>query len=211
MDSRLPLPIRMDPWQLSGQVRLRSRGCGREPLPGRSLNSIARIRRRPQRLSVPVIFLPTYGVRRLVRRGREERSRRTEGLLLPAVLPLQTSFLQCSRVAARKPERGPAGHGPEQIARGKGESVASGRSPASSEHGAMLWRSGRDSNPRYPFGVYSLSRGALSTTQPSLRAGRAAWPSEAHRSSRHWPAKRSNCGDGSMLRSVSRSADCRET
>ena len=65
--------------------------------------------------------------------------------------------------------------------------------------------------PSIGVNLYSLSRGALSTTQPSLRAGRAAWPSAAHRSSRHWPAKRSNCGDGSMLRSVSRSADCRET
>ena len=38
-----------------------------------------------------------------------------------------------------------------------------------------VWRSGRDSNPRYPFEVYSLSRGALSTTQPPLRAnGRRA-------------------------------------
>ena len=32
------------------------------------------------------------------------------------------------------------------------------------------WRRGRDSNPRYPFGVYSLSRGAPSTTRPPLRA-----------------------------------------
>ena len=32
-----------------------------------------------------------------------------------------------------------------------------------------LVRRERDSNPRYPFEVYSLSRGALSTTQPSLQ------------------------------------------
>src|SRR5688572_28531570 len=31
------------------------------------------------------------------------------------------------------------------------------------------WRSGRDSNPRYAFGVYSLSRRAPSTTRPPLR------------------------------------------
>ena len=30
------------------------------------------------------------------------------------------------------------------------------------------WRRGRDSNPRYPFEVYTLSRRALSTTQTSL-------------------------------------------
>jgi hypothetical protein len=32
-----------------------------------------------------------------------------------------------------------------------------------------VWRRERDSNPRYAINVYSLSRGALSTTQPSLR------------------------------------------
>ena len=32
-----------------------------------------------------------------------------------------------------------------------------------------VWRSGRDSNPRYAFGVYSLSRRAPSTTRPPLR------------------------------------------
>jgi hypothetical protein len=32
----------------------------------------------------------------------------------------------------------------------------------------MLWRSGRDSNPRYGFAVYSLSRRAPSTTRPPL-------------------------------------------
>ena len=33
----------------------------------------------------------------------------------------------------------------------------------------MRWRSGRDSNPRYAFDVYSLSRRAPSTTRPPLR------------------------------------------
>ena len=33
----------------------------------------------------------------------------------------------------------------------------------------FFWRRERDSNPRYAINVYSLSRGALSTTQPSLR------------------------------------------
>ena len=31
------------------------------------------------------------------------------------------------------------------------------------------WRRGRDSNPRYAYHVYSLSRGAPSTTRPPLR------------------------------------------
>ncbi len=35
--------------------------------------------------------------------------------------------------------------------------------------GMGKWRSGRDSNPRYAFGVYSLSRRAPSTTRPPLR------------------------------------------
>ena len=35
--------------------------------------------------------------------------------------------------------------------------------------GFKIWRTGRDSNPRYAFDVYSLSRGALSTTQPPVR------------------------------------------
>jgi hypothetical protein len=34
---------------------------------------------------------------------------------------------------------------------------------------AGSWRSGRDSNPGYAFGVYSLSRRAPSTTRPPLR------------------------------------------
>src|SRR4029453_2763548 len=33
----------------------------------------------------------------------------------------------------------------------------------------VIWRSGRDSNPRYGFAVYSLSRRAPSTTRPPLR------------------------------------------
>ena len=33
----------------------------------------------------------------------------------------------------------------------------------------LKWRSGRDSNPRYAFDVYSLSRRAPSTTRPPLR------------------------------------------
>ena len=32
----------------------------------------------------------------------------------------------------------------------------------------FIWRRERDLNPRYPFGVYTLSRGAPSTTRPSL-------------------------------------------
>src|SRR5262249_23248142 len=38
------------------------------------------------------------------------------------------------------------------------------------------WRSGRDSNPRYAFDVYSLSRRAPSTTRPPLRM---LWTGEA--------------------------------
>ena len=37
------------------------------------------------------------------------------------------------------------------------------------------WRSGRDSNPRYGFAVYSLSRRAPSTTRPPLRMICDAW------------------------------------
>jgi hypothetical protein len=41
----------------------------------------------------------------------------------------------------------------------------------------VIWilnlRRGRDSNPRYPFEVYTLSRRALSTTQTPLRNGNA--------------------------------------
>ena len=37
------------------------------------------------------------------------------------------------------------------------------------KEGFKIWRTGRDSNPRYAFDVYSLSRGALSTTQPPVR------------------------------------------
>src|SRR5690348_4931906 len=37
------------------------------------------------------------------------------------------------------------------------------------------WRSGRDSNPRYGFAVYSLSRRAPSTTRPPLRV---SWEAE---------------------------------
>lgn len=37
----------------------------------------------------------------------------------------------------------------------------------------LLWRSGGDLNPRYPFGVHSLSRGAPSATRPPLQHGRS--------------------------------------
>src|SRR5690606_35625937 len=43
--------------------------------------------------------------------------------------------------------------------------------------GGLKWRRGWDSNPRDPFEVYSLSRGAPSTTRPPLRG----------RSNRRWP------------------------
>src|SRR5439155_10383056 len=45
------------------------------------------------------------------------------------------------------------------------------------QHYTGSWRSGRDSNPRYGFAVYSLSRRAPSTTRPPLRTsleGRAS-------------------------------------
>ncbi len=35
---------------------------------------------------------------------------------------------------------------------------------------------GRDSNPRYTFGVYTLSRRAPSTTRPPLYFGLKGWP-----------------------------------
>ena len=43
---------------------------------------------------------------------------------------------------------------------------------------APFWRRERDSNPRRAFNPYSLSRGALSTTQPSLRIGRRGRPAQ---------------------------------
>ena len=43
------------------------------------------------------------------------------------------------------------------------------------------WRSGRDSNPRYAFDVYSLSRRAPSTTRPPLRMHWKAAPYRAAR------------------------------
>src|SRR3546814_6017275 len=42
-----------------------------------------------------------------------------------------------------------------------------------------FWRSGRDSNPRYGFAVYSLSRRAPSTTRPPLRMHRKARPNRS--------------------------------
>ena len=33
-----------------------------------------------------------------------------------------------------------------------------------------IWRMGRDSNPRYPFGVHTLSRRARSTTPAPIRS-----------------------------------------
>src|SRR5687768_3482447 len=48
------------------------------------------------------------------------------------------------------------------------------------------WRSGRDSNPRYAFGVYSLSRRAPSTTRPPLRMPARAGP--LLRNAQRWQA-----------------------
>ena len=45
------------------------------------------------------------------------------------------------------------------------------------------WRSGRDSNPRYGFAVYSLSRRAPSTTRPPLRISLEGGPLEGARAS----------------------------
>ena len=36
-------------------------------------------------------------------------------------------------------------------------------------HSESEWRMGRDSNPRYPFGVHTLSRRARSTTPAPIR------------------------------------------
>lgn len=61
-----------------------------------------------------------------------------------------------------------------------------------------VWRSGRDSNPRYAFDVYSLSRRAPSTTRPPLRMlGKAASPSPTHALPQAAPA----CHDVAMIRS----------
>lgn len=43
------------------------------------------------------------------------------------------------------------------------------KNPKKSNGFKVQWRSGRDSNPRYGFAVYSLSRRAPSTTRPPLR------------------------------------------
>src|SRR6266403_4972626 len=42
------------------------------------------------------------------------------------------------------------------------------------ENLASDWRRGRDSNPRWAFDPYALSRGAPSTTRPPLRTGNQA-------------------------------------
>src|SRR5258707_15796345 len=42
------------------------------------------------------------------------------------------------------------------------------------ENSTNAWRRGRDSNPRWAFDPYALSRGAPSTTRPPLRTGNQA-------------------------------------
>ena len=106
---------------------------------------------------------------------------------------------------------------PEECERAK-------RKPSLSKQKKLFWRTepretaiGKEVAEREGFepsigvNLYSLSRGALSTTQPSLRTGRAAWPSARPGSSCHWPANRSSCGAGSICLSFSRSTLCRET
>jgi hypothetical protein len=48
-------------------------------------------------------------------------------------------------------------------------SLGDGINPGGVPSFVRRWRSGRDSNPRYGFAVYSLSRRAPSTTRPPLR------------------------------------------
>ena len=57
------------------------------------------------------------------------------------------------------------------------------------------WRSGRDSTPRYAFGVYSLSRRAPSTTRPPLRTCLERAPLAAG----HAAGKRENAGEPSEV------------
>ncbi|ABQ69730.1 Resolvase, N-terminal domain [Rhizorhabdus wittichii RW1] len=73
--------------------------------------------------------------------------------------------------------------------------VGSGKSADSGVPSSVLkWRSGRDSNPRYGFAVYSLSRRAPSTTRPPLRmrwkAGSLAGGDGFRKAREHvsWPA-----------------------
>lgn len=73
-------------------------------------------------------------------------------------------------------QRVEVGEGHVRIMGSKGEllraltSVSSGKSAGIGVPTLGLkWRSGRDSNPRYGFAVYSLSRRAPSTTRPPLR------------------------------------------
>src|SRR6185369_4687116 len=63
------------------------------------------------------------------------------------------------------------------------------------------WRSGRDSNPRYGFAVYSLSRRAPSTTRPPLRYRWKGAPVGKRSGSGNLPA---SSGSGSTGRQCSR-------
>src|SRR5829696_4349205 len=56
------------------------------------------------------------------------------------------------------------------------------------------WRRERDSNPRGTFGPYTLSRGAPSTTRPSLRRGRMIGAGEHSGKSRLGPAENTDSG-----------------
>ncbi len=49
--------------------------------------------------------------------------------------------------------------------------VRHGGPTASVENLPLIWRRGRDSNPRWAFDPYALSRGAPSTTRPPLQQG----------------------------------------
>ena len=88
-------------------------------------------------------------------------------------------------VAARRQRRG---HGAAALPAGPAEGRGPRphlhhRVPRSGRRGLLLhfrlrWRSGRDSNPRYGFAVYSLSRRAPSTTRPPLRIRWKGGPSK---------------------------------
>lgn len=61
--------------------------------------------------------------------------------------------------------------GPDRTKRAKARGLhpSNRHNPQRMPRTQTRWRSGRDSNPRYAFDVYSLSRRAPSTTRPPLR------------------------------------------
>ena len=81
----------------------------------------------------------------------------------------------------------PRGLGPPAVRPPTFAGHANTRAPQAAMRPAVLrrkWRTGWDSNPRYPFEVYSLSRGAPSAARPPVR-GFQSYPAPLHAS--RWP------------------------